>query len=51
MSHTRRAQQPGRCPGCQRDGFVGDPCREPVCDRRGWHLIPVEHVERLAAAP
>jgi len=30
------------CPNCEAPGPLGEPCREPLCMRKGYHHVPVE---------
>ena len=41
-------QEPGICPGCEREGPVGDACGEAVCARRGFAFVPAEYLRRFA---
>jgi len=37
----QKAQAPGICPNCEgRRGQVGEPCPEPICQRKGYCFIP-----------
>jgi serine/threonine protein kinase len=41
----------GFCPSCHAPGFVGSPCVDRTCERRGAHIIPIENFERLKLRP
>lgn len=35
------------CPNCEtREGKVGSPCRQPICEKKGYHFIPLASFNR-----
>ena len=40
------SQLEGRCPACDRDGNIGEPCPEKACSKRDYHYIPVVFWDR-----
>jgi serine/threonine protein kinase len=41
------SEQESLCPNCEARGDkVGAPCKEPICQKKGYHFIPKESFER-----
>ena len=40
---SRVSDRAGLCPNCDHAGFVGEPCPERGCVKRGYHIIPTAH--------
>ena len=41
----------GMCPLCHAEGRTGKPCRQPVCERHGYHFVPIEYFDSHRARP
>lgn len=37
----KASKSSGICPGCEVIGVISHPCQEPVCAKRGLHLVPL----------
>ncbi|NOZ01889.1 MAG: serine/threonine protein kinase, partial [Deltaproteobacteria bacterium] len=40
-------EETGFCPNCGAKGKTGEPCKEKVCQRHGYHLIPESNYQKV----